>query len=115
MDFFFGFIGSFLVAFPAYLKHKLSRSGLWGAILLGTGIWGFGTSLLWVIMIDFFLTSTLVTNPHKTSLPRQGRNIIQVFANSGSALLCAVAFTSWSQPTWLLVAVMIFAGSNGDT
>lgn len=115
MPFIYGFIGSLLVAFPAFLKKKLSTSGLVGALTLGTFIYGFGTFLLWLVMITFFLSSTLMSNKSKRRQEHRGRTYIQVFANGGVALISAVLYYFYQIEAYLLIALISFAGSNADT
>jgi uncharacterized protein (TIGR00297 family) len=115
MDFLFGFLGSFLVAFPAYLKKKLSLSGLLGALVIGTGMYGFGTALAWTMMILFFLSSTFISTKSKRKSERQGRTMVQVFANAGMALLMTIFFTLTTDAAWLMIAIILLAGSTSDT
>ena len=115
MPFIYGFLGSLLVAFPAFLKKKLSSSGLIGALILGTLIYGFGTFLLWFVMIIFFLTSTLISKKRKRRQEHQGRTYIQVFANGGVALIFATLYYLYQLEAYLIIALISFAGSNADT
>jgi uncharacterized protein (TIGR00297 family) len=115
MPFLYGFLGSWLVAFPAFLKKKLSSSGLIGALFLGTLIYGFGTFLLWLVMIIFFLSSTFISNKSKRRQELHGRTYIQVFANGGVALLFATLYYLYQLEAYLLLALISFSGSNADT
>lgn len=115
MPFLYGFLGSLLVAFPAFLKKKLSLSGLLSALSLGTFIYGFGTFLLWLVMITFFLSSTLISNKSKRRQEHRGRTYIQVFANGGVALIFATLYYLYQLEAYLLLALISFAGSNADT
>jgi uncharacterized protein (TIGR00297 family) len=115
MNFFYGFIGSFFVAFPAFLKKKLSRSGFLGALIVGTGMFGFGTALAWAMLILFFLSSTLISKKSLRKQEHHGRTFIQVFANAGIALLMIFFYFVTQMDAWLMIALILLAGSNADT
>jgi uncharacterized protein (TIGR00297 family) len=119
-----GFILAFVIAFAAYKARSLSRSGALGAWLEGTIIFGLG-GLPWaVLLLAFFISSSLLTRlfaRRKASLNEKfekggQRDIGQVLANGGIAAVFAglhffLPHASW---TW-----MAFAGSlaavNADT
>jgi uncharacterized protein (TIGR00297 family) len=115
MNFLIGLVLSSAVAFPAYKKRKLSLSGCLGAIILGTGIYGFGSLLLWVMMIGFFLLSTLVSNRSKRKSEHAGRTYIQVLANGGLPMIFALLYFFTQFNIFLFTAVILFAGNNADT
>lgn len=115
MDFLFGWIGSVLIALPAYYKRKLSWSGFLAAVILGTLIYGLGTPLLWLVMIAFFLSSTVVSSKSQRKQERRGRTYQQVIANGGVALLSAALYAWLDHDGFLLIALIVFAGSNADT
>lgn len=115
MDFFIGFVFSSFIAFPSYLKKKLSLSGMIAAMLIGTGMYGFGTYLLWALMIAFFLSSTLVSTRSARKIEQKGRTYIQVLANAGLPLLFAIFYRLDRNPIYLMTAIILFAGSTSDT
>jgi uncharacterized protein (TIGR00297 family) len=115
INFLLGLTGSFLIAYPAYLKQKLSKSGLLGSLILGTFIFGFGTGLLWTVMILFFISSTLISKKSSRKEEKRGRTIVQVFANGGVALFFASLYYFSNVEAWLLIALLTFAGSTADT
>lgn len=115
MHFIFGFLGSFLVALPAFLKRKLSRSGLIAALIVGTLMFGLGTGIAWTMMILFFLSSTIISSKSSRQKERLGRTWVQVIANVGVALFCAWLYTLTDLEGWLLIALILFAGNTADT
>jgi uncharacterized protein (TIGR00297 family) len=109
------FMAAGSVAGLAWRARSLNRSGAVAATILGgtitaTAGWATGT-----VLIAFFVTSSLLSRFTGRFRPNQGRNVargsnrdaLQVFANGGVALLCALAWALWRED-WLLGA---FAGS----
>ena len=114
MNFVIGFIASFIIAFPAYLRHRLSNDGLLTALVVGTLIYGFGTYLTWSIMIGFFLLGSIFKNKVRKQEQR-GRTSIQVIANSFVALVSVILFEITQQEAWFMIALIMFIGSASDT
>ncbi len=124
LQFVLGFLFAAIVAFGAYRAHSLSRSGAWGALLVGTVIFGLG-GLPWaVLLLAFFISSSLLTRTfakQKASLNEKfdkggQRDIGQVLANGGIASIFAglhffLPQASW---TWLAFAASL-AAVNADT
>ena len=54
-----GFILSSLIGWVGYRKQALSKSGMAGAILTGTLIFGLGGWLWGLLLITFFISSSL--------------------------------------------------------
>jgi uncharacterized protein (TIGR00297 family) len=119
-----GFLLAFVIAFLAYRAHSLSRSGALGAWLEGTVIFGLG-GLPWaVLLMTFFISSSLLTrmfSKRKAALNEKfdkggQRDIGQVLANGGIAALFAGLHFIFPQAAWTWMA---FAGSlaavNADT
>lgn len=123
LDFIIGLASSFLIAFVAYKKSSLNRSGFLAAIVLGTGIYYFGGLWFSVIMVAFFVSSSLLTkfkNYNKQSfgkLNEKGgnRDYIQVFANGGVGLIFAFLYYIDPNPAFLLVYAVSFAEATADT
>ena len=115
MDFILGLAFSFLIAFPSFLKKKLSLSGMIAAVIVGSFIYGFGTLLLWTLMIAFFLSSTLVSRRSARKIEQKGRTFIQVLANAGLPLIFAFMYFIYDNPIFLMTAIILFAGSTSDT
>ena len=119
-----GFILALAIAMTAYRKKSLNRSGALAALLMGTIIFGLG-GLSWaVILLVFFVSSSLLSHwkkaaklvfEEKFSKSAQ-RDAAQVFANGGLAMLLVIV--NYLQPdnnwVWLAFAVSL-AAANADT
>lgn len=124
LQFFIGFTLAILVSLAAYRAHTLNRSGAVGAALLGTIFFGLG-GLTWsILLLTFFITSSLLSkvfSKRKASLDEKfskgsQRDILQVFANGGIAgifVLLNLAFPNQAW-TWLGCAGAL-AAANADT
>jgi uncharacterized protein (TIGR00297 family) len=127
INFIIGFILSCTVAFIAYLKHNLDKSGLIASIILGTLVYGLGHWIFYVFMMFFFMSSLVirklvtVTNPvaHQALMhnhhKHEARNWIQVFANGGILLLISVIYTFWPSDLVIFVAALSMAAATSDT
>jgi uncharacterized protein (TIGR00297 family) len=120
----FGFLFAGLIALVAYRAHSLSKSGAWGALLEGTIIFGLGGWEWAVLLMAFFVSSSLLTRlfgKKKVSLNEKfdkggTRDIGQVLANGGIASILAglhyfFPSASW---TWVMFAASL-AAVNADT
>ena len=124
MQLLIGFLAAVGVAFLAYKAHSLSRSGGLAAILVCTLIFGLGGWRWAVILLTFFISSSLLTRlfrrqkaavDEKFSKGGQ-RDVGQVLANGGIAAALAVLsaiFPAAGWSWWLFVASM--AAVNADT
>jgi uncharacterized protein (TIGR00297 family) len=82
----------------AYRRKSLSRSGILGAILTGTLIFGFGGIAAGLLLMVFFVTSSALSHYKATRkqtvselFDKDGqRDLGQALANGGVAALCAV-------------------------
>lgn len=119
---FIGFLLSLGVAFIAYKKEKLTLSGLFSAILLGTIVYGFGSWIFYVWLMIFFMSSLLIQKFVVVFLPdkqhtqkHSARNWIQVFANGG--ILGYISILYFFYPTDLVIfaAALSMAASTSDT
>lgn len=112
-----------IVAMVAYKKNSLSISGVIFAIILGTGIFIFGGVTQFILMMVFFITSSLLSKYKKNSksyleaLHEKGdaRDWMQVVANGGVALLFLVLYYINSNYNYFVAAAVSFAASNADT
>ncbi|MEA2077494.1 MAG: DUF92 domain-containing protein [Candidatus Marinimicrobia bacterium] len=118
-----------IIAYLAYITKALSLSGAMGAWLLGTVVFGLG-GMEWTIpIILFFACSTLLTKlgkKHKKKLAtvfeKTGkRDIFQVFANGGVAMIATMCwhFLSSTWPDleifWYLIFLGAIAAATADT
>ena len=119
-----GFCFAAIIAFGAYRLHSLSRSGAWGALLEGTIIFGLGGWRWAVLLLAFFISSSLLTRSfanRKAALNEKFdkggvRDIGQVLANGGVASLFAGLHFFFPQAGWTWIAFAAsLAAVNADT
>jgi len=115
--FLIGIMISFIVAYLAYLKKSLTKDGLLMATFLGAIIYAFGTIVVWIGLILFFVSSSLLTKLHekKEKDRTSGRNYIQVIANSLIASVFSVVFYLTKNEVFMIAAVISVSASNADT
>ncbi len=119
-----GFLLAAIVAFGAYRARSLSRSGAWGALLVGTIIFGVGGWRWAVLLLTFFISSSGLTRlfgKRKASLNEKfdkggQRDIGQVLANGGVASVFAGLSFFFPQAVWPWLAFAAsLAAVNADT
>ena len=95
-----GFIASLLIAFVAYRRGSLTKSGAIGTLIVGTIIFAIGEWTWGVLLIAFFVTSTWLSH-YKENIKEplaekfqkgNRRDLGQVWANGGAGALIAIAF-----------------------
>ena len=118
-----GVVLSVLIGLFAYRRGALSKSGVVGAIIVGTAIFGFGGWTWGLVLISFFLTSSLLSH-YRESLKQKlaekfakgsQRDIWQALANGGIGTLMALAYWFYPQPVLLAAFVAAMATVNADT
>jgi len=124
---YFFLIGIFLavlVSAGAYKARALSVTGAVAAVILGMLIFGFGGWPWAILLLMFFLTSTMLSKMFKQTKSKaeekfskgSQRDIWQVLANggvSGLAILLQVLFPSEAWPFFLAAGSL--AAANADT
>lgn len=123
LDFIIGLACSFLIAFAAFKKSSLNKSGFIAATVLGTGIYYFGGLWFSIIMVSFFVSSSVLTkfkSSNKEALDNMNekggsRDYIQVFANGGIGLIFAFLHFVYNSPIFLLAYAVSFGVSTSDT
>lgn len=118
-----GLLFSSLIAWLAYRREALNRSGALGAVLTGTAIFGFGGWSWGALLITFFVLSTLLSKfkAHaKEGLAEKfekgsRRDLGQVLANGGAGALLAVASALVEAPVLLFAFAGAMATVNADT
>ncbi|NLJ33441.1 MAG: DUF92 domain-containing protein [Firmicutes bacterium] len=93
-----GLGASSLVAWVGYQKASLSKSGFWGAVLVGTLIMGFGGTLWFILLMVFFISGSVLSHFKKeqkgevaAKFAKTGkRDFGQALANGGLGSLLAV-------------------------
>lgn len=114
----------------AYRRRSLARSGVLGAIITGTLIFGFGGWIAGLLLIAFFVSSSLLSHFKEDNARKQRaaemfdkggqRDLAQALANGGAAAgLAALSWLTREQPTTsgALYAAMVgaLAAVNADT
>ncbi len=120
-----GFVLSSLIACLAYLRAALTKSGVVGAVLTGTVIFGWGGWDWGLLLIIFFISSSLLTRykqADKAQVAEQfakggPRDLGQALANGGTAALIALAYglTGARYGVLLFAFVGALAEANADT
>ncbi|WP_202081050.1 DUF92 domain-containing protein [Caldalkalibacillus salinus] len=119
-----GALISMSLAYVAYHKQHLTRSGSLAAIVVGTTVVG-GTGLLgFLVLAYFFATSSYLSKWRKGSDGSQAvavehkgdqRDAYQVLANGGVAAGCALIFAFSPSPWWLFGFAASLAAASSDT
>ncbi len=99
----FGFIFSVLIGWLAYRRRALSRSGIAGAVITGTVIFGLGGLLAGLLLIAFFVSSSALSHYRaglKQSVAEKfdksaRRDLGQALANGGVAAIAAALSGIW--------------------
>lgn len=119
-----GLLLAAIIAAAAYSARALNRSGALAAFLLGAVIFGFGGIPWAVLLMTFFLSSSLLSRlfkKRKKSIEADfskgsRRDAGQVAANGAIAGLCALLFSLMGNPGWLWAAgAGALAAANADT
>lgn len=116
---------SLAIGYLGYSRGALGRSGVVGAVLVGTLIFGLGGWDWGVLLIGFFLSSSLLSRyreREKEALAEKfakgsRRDLGQTLANGGVGALLAAgsAVAGGSQLPWLAAYVGAMAAVNADT
>ncbi|WP_373482158.1 DUF92 domain-containing protein [Acetobacterium sp.] len=108
----------------ALRRNALTFSAALGAFLLAVVLYLAGGPLFFILLMVFFFSSTFLSyfkasfkdsieaRIHAKSGPR---DIIQVVANGGAALIMAVPFVLSQNPAYLVAVAAAFAACNADT
>ncbi len=112
----------------AYWRRSLSRSGVLGAVLTGTLIFGFGGWVRGLVLIAFFVSSSLLSHyrgRQKTGLAEKfskgsRRDLAQTLANGGlaAAIALAIGLTGKDSASYPALAFGFYgalAAVNADT
>jgi len=114
---------SALIAWGGYAKRALSRSGMLGAILVGTTIFGFGGWTWGLVLIAFFLSSSWLSRyrwREKEHLAEKfaktgHRDLGQTLANGGWAAILALFNFFFPSPALFAPFLGAMASVNADT
>ncbi len=123
MQLLLGFLLSALIGLAAYWRGSLSKSGVAGAVLTGTLIFGLGGWAWGILLIVFFVSSSALSH-YKESLKESlaekfskghRRDLAQTLANGGAGALIVIANVIWPHPGWWAAFVGALATVNADT
>ena len=93
-----GFVLSLVIGLVAYRRHALARSGVMGAVVIGTLVFGFGGWVWGLTLIAFFVSSSLLSHyrrADKAALAEkfakgERRDWGQTLANGGAGAVLAL-------------------------
>ncbi|MGB3328683.1 MAG: DUF92 domain-containing protein [Thermomicrobiales bacterium] len=116
-----GIIAASLIALAAWRAGALAPSGaaaaiVTGAVLVGGAGWWAG-----VLLVVFFVSSSALSQTGKRRagdlLQGRGsrRDAVQVLANGGIAVLCAIGFIVSDDGIWIVALATSLAAANADT
>lgn len=119
-----GLLFSGVIAGLAYWRRSLSRSGVTGAVIVGTTIFAFGGWPWGLTLITFFVASSALSRVQGREKERiaaekfdkgSTRDLWQAMANAGIAAALALLYYFLPQP-WVFAAfVGAIATANADT
>ncbi len=114
---------SALIGFIAYWRRSLTASGVLGAVLLGTVIFGLGGWAWGTLLVVFFVSSSLLSHykaARKEPLAEKfskgsRRDLAQALANGGAGALMALGGALSPHPAWWAAFAGAMAAVNADT
>jgi uncharacterized protein (TIGR00297 family) len=118
-----GLVLSTLVGGLGYWRRSLTLSGVVGAILVGTLIFGFGGWIWGLLLITFFVSSSLLSHYRRSDKERisekfakgSRRDLGQALANGGLGAVLAVAFFRYPEPLLFAAYIGVMSTVNADT
>jgi uncharacterized protein (TIGR00297 family) len=119
----FGVTFSALIAWAGYRGRALSRSGIVGAVIVGTLTFGLGGWTWGLLLIAFFISSSLLSHYRKDEkrglaekfAKSSQRDLGQALANGGWGAILAVACFCRPHPVLFAAFVGAMAAVNADT
>jgi len=127
LNFVIGFILSVAIAFAAYQKKSLTLSGVIGAIVSGTLVYGLGHWIFYVFMMFFFMSSLIIRKVVTTLYPsahralmhhhqkHEARTVVQVVANAGILVLISALYAYQHSGFVIFIAAVSMAAATSDT
>jgi len=114
---------SSIIAWAGYRGRSLSPSGAVGAILVGTLTFGLGGWTWGLLLIAFFISSSLLSHYRQDDKRRLAekfaktgqRNLGQALANGGWGAILAIAYFCQPDPILFAAFVGTMAAVNADT
>lgn len=118
-----GLLLSSLIGALGYWRKALDLSGVAGAVLVGTLIFGLGGWIWGLLLITFFVSSSWLSH-YRRADKRQisekfakgsRRDLGQALANGGVGAILAVVFGRYPEPLLFAAFVGVMATVNADT
>lgn len=114
---------SAIISWAGYRGQSLSRSGVVGAIIVGTLTFGLGGWTWGLLLIAFFISSSLLSHYRKDDkrglaekFAKTGRrDLDQALANGGWGAILAIAYFCKPDPVLFAAFVGTMAAVNADT
>ena len=114
-----GLVFSGAIGYAAYRRQSLTWSGVAGAIVVGTAIFGFGGWVWGMLLVTFFVSSSLLSHykgAAKADLAEKfakghQRDLGQVTANGGMGALIAFLSLFSTDPTTVAALMFAFVGA----
>jgi uncharacterized protein (TIGR00297 family) len=118
-----GLILSAAVGVLGYWRQALTVSGLVGAVLIGTLIFGFGGWIWGLLLITFFVSSSMLSHYRRADKEAVAdkfakgsrRDLGQALANGGIGALLAITFAIKADPLLFAVYLGVMGTVNADT
>ncbi len=118
-----GLVLSAVMGGLGYWRQSLSRSGVVGAIIVGTLIFGLGGWIWGLLLITFFVSSSLLSHYRERDkeavteeFAKGGRRDLgQALANGGMGAILAVVYFANPEPVLLAAYLGVMATVNADT
>lgn len=118
-----GLILSAVIGGLGYWRQALTTSGLVGAVLVGSLIFGFGGWVWGLLLVTFFVSSSMLSRYRQAD--KEGitekfakgsrRDLGQTLANGGVGAVLAIAFASNPHPLLFAIFLGAMATVNADT
>jgi uncharacterized protein (TIGR00297 family) len=118
-----GMLMSAAIGGLGYWRRALSVSGVVGAILVGTLIFGLGGWIWGLLLITFFISSSWLSHYRRADKEEVAekfakgsqRDIGQTLANGGLGAILAIVFATYPDPLLFAAFVGVMATVNADT
>jgi uncharacterized protein (TIGR00297 family) len=120
---FLGLVLSAVAGGLGYWRQALTVSGLIGAVLVGTLIFGFGGWIWGLLLITFFVSSSMLSHYRRADKETVAdkfakgsrRDLSQALANGGAGAVLALAFAAYPNPLFFAAFLGVMGTVNADT
>lgn len=122
-QFLLGIFLSVVIGGLGYWRRSLTSSGVAGAILVGTLVFGFGGWVWGLLLVTFFVSSSLLSHYRNAdkemtlgeSAKSGRRDLGQALANGGLGAVLALAFARTSEPLLFAAFLGVMGTVTADT